>query len=737
MHVIGVEHVKMKKTTNPFPIRLMPFVGRQPDLERMLDLILNPSVRLVTIVGPGGVGKTRLAVELARALHDRFQHGPVFVPLAQLSTIDELLPALAGALGVQLPPGGDLQQAVLEHLASQQTLLVLDNFEHLLEEATLISEMLVNSPHVKVLVTSREKLNLEAETLYHLGGLQFPPEDSMEKVQDYGAVSLFLQKARQVQPGFSLNTANASAVIRICHLVGGNPLGILLAAAWLEHFSPVEVAGEIGHSLDFLSRQVRDADPRHSGMRAVFDSSFNRLDENLQAVFRKLALFRGGFDLAAAKAVAGADLPALIALMDKSLLTRDPGTGRYDLHELLRQYALARLDIADDHEDTLAAYANYYIAFICRRERQLISPSQMIALDEIQADFDNIRQACTAAINKRDFASVGAVLSGLYAFCDMRSRFYEGEAIFRLATEELAPRAGEPPLSAWALALLSWYDMRAYIEPFDSFEEVTLSAQSCLEQAISIHDEPAAAASLVLLGAITEDQGDFKTAIQHYQKAMQFHPLLDDVYFTNIRIALCYQALKEFAQAIQVFRLCLQRGRETGEQVKTAWSLFNIGETLLMLENPAEAGDYLDQACTLFEKVGTTLGLAWCKYCSSRAAIALGDYTRGRELAEAASKFAHQIHYASGIAKTEKLLQQIDPKYSQVTSDMKSQREEPLSARELEVLHLLRSDLSGPAISRSLIVSLNTVRYHTKNIYRKLGAGTRLEAIQRAKELGL
>jgi ATP/maltotriose-dependent transcriptional regulator MalT len=279
--------------------------------------------------------------------------------------------------------------------------------------------------------------------------------------------------------------------------------------------------------------------------------------------------------------------------------------------------------------------------------------------------------------------------------------------------------------------------MRAYIEPFESFEEVMLSAQSCLEQAVSIHDDPAAAASLILLGAITEDQGDFKTAIQHYQKAMQFHPLLDDVYFTNIRIALCYQALKEFSQAIQVFRLCLQRGRETGEQVKTAWSLFNIGETLLMLGNPAEAEDYLEQACALFEKVGTTLGLAWCKYCSSRAAIALGDYTRGRELAEAANKFAHQIHYASGIAKTEKFLQEIDPKYSQGTSDMKSQREEPLSVRELEVLHLLRSDLSGPDIAQKLVVSLNTIRYHTKNIYRKLGAGSRLEALERARELGL
>ena len=721
----------------PLPVCLTPFVGRQADLERVLDLVQDPSVRLVTILGAGGVGKTRLAIELARVLRDCFEHGAVFIPLAQLSTVDEFLPALAGALEVQLPPGGDLQETVLEHLASRQILLVLDNFEQLLDEAALVSDILAHGPQVKILVTSREKLNLEPETLYHLGGLQFPPQDSLENAQNYDAVCLFLQKAAQACPGFSLQVDNAWAVVQVCQIVDGNPLGILLAAAWLEYFSPAEIAGEISYSLDFLARDIRDAEQRHTSMRAVFDSSFKRVDEHLQDIFRKLAVFRGGFDLPAARAVAGADLRSLIALVDKSLLTRDPGTGRYELHELLRQYAGEQLEAAAKQENILSIYAHYYTSFVCQRERQLISPAQMTALDEIQADFDNIRQACIAAINKRDFASAGAVLSGLYAFCDMRSRFYEGEAIFRLASEGLAPRADESPHSAWALGLLSWYDMRAYIEPFESFEEITLSAQSCLEQAITLQDAPAAAASLTLLGAITEDQGDFKTAIQHYQRAMQFHPLLDDVYFVNIRIALCYQALKEYSQAIQAFRLCLQRGQETGERVKTAWSLLNIGDTLLMLENPAEAGHYLEPACALFEQVGTTLGLVWCKYCSSRAAIALGDYAHGKELAEAASKFAHQIHSATWIAKTEKLLQQIDPQYSQVTSKMNSQGEEPLSPRELEVLQLLRSDLSGPAIARRLVVSLNTVRYHTKNIYRKLGAGTRLEAIQRAKELGL
>jgi predicted ATPase len=280
---------------------------------------------------------------------------------------------------------------------------------------------------------------------YRLDGLELPLLGNLKKIEEYDAIQLFLQKAGQVQPGFSLNDANRRDVVRICQLVDGNSLGILLAAAWLEHFSPAEIADEISVGLDFLSRQARNVETRHRCMRAVFDSSFNRLDESLQAVFRKPAIFRGGFDLSAAKAVTGAELQTLIALVDKSLLTRNPQTARYELHELVRQYADERLTDASDRENTVTAYADYYIDFVRQRESRLISPSQTAALDEIQADFDNIRHAFTWASNKRDFASVLAVIPGLYTFCDMRSRFYEGEALFRLASEELTPISGESP----------------------------------------------------------------------------------------------------------------------------------------------------------------------------------------------------------------------------------------------------------------------------------------------------
>jgi len=719
------------------PTRLTPFVGRQAELERMRAILQDPSVRLVTVLGAGGVGKTSFALETARIVQDQFQHGVVFVPLAQLGARDEILPALAEALGVQLPPGGDLQQAVLDRLSNHQVLLILDNFEHLLDEAILLRDILAAGTQVKVLVTSREKLNLEVETLYHLNGLELPPEEALQKVEDYDAMQLFLQKARQARPGFFLKADDTPSVVRICQLVDGNPLGILLAAAWMEHFSPAEIADQISSNLDFLTRNSKDAEPRHASMRAVFDSSFGRLSEDEKAVFRKLSVFRGGFDLRAAEAVAGAGLQTLIALTDKSLLSRQPDSGRYSLHELLQQYAGEELDAASEDEKTLEAHAQYYLTFIQRQEATLTSAFQNKALDEIQADFDNIRQACAWAVETRDFTGVRIALPGLYAFCDHRSRFYEAAVLFHQASQGLAPRENEAIHPAWALALLSWYDMRAYYERFASHDEITSMAERCLEQAESIQDRQMTAASLVLLGAIVEDQLDFEQAIRKYQQAMQADPSLDDVYWVNMRIGLCHLSARQYPEAISAFQVCLRRGQETGEQVKTGWSLLNTGDTLLFQFKPAEAKVCLEQARGLFEQVGTQFGVMWANHSLGRADLALGDPEHARAHAEVAAPIARQLHSTIWIGKTEALFKELDSSSSTSRHPATELPPGGFSPRELEVLQLLKSDLTGPEIADRLVISLNTVRFHTKNIYQKLGVNNRLEAIQRAKELGL
>jgi predicted ATPase/DNA-binding CsgD family transcriptional regulator len=718
------------------PVSVTPFIGRQSDLDAVLELFKDPTVRLVTVLGVGGVGKTRFALELADRLQDQFQNGVVFIPLAHLSKVDEFLPFLAEKLGVQMSPSGDLQQAVLDHLNNKNILLVFDNFEHLLDEAVLVREILTVGTQVKALVTSREKLNLECETPYHLQGLDLPPTDSPQNLEDFDSIHLFIQKAKQARPGFSLNEENASAILKICHLVDGLPLGILLAAAWVEYFSPAEIAGQLCCNLDFLTHETRDGSPRHVSIRAVFASSYGRLEDHQKAVFRKLTIFRGGFNLIAAEAVVGADLRTLISLVDKSLLWRNPDSGRYDMHELLRQYADEELARVGEKDGTFLSHTRYYSEFVCRREPTMLSHLQGTALDEVQADFENIRLALYSAIEKRDYATAYKMIPALYAFCDMRTRYYEGETIFRMAMEGLAPLAGEEPSTTWALALLSWYDMRVYIEPFESYGAITAKAQSCLKAATSKQDVEGIAISHVLLGAIAEDQLDFKTAIQHYKQGMQSCPMLDDVYWINMRIGLSYLADQKYQQAIQAFQVSLQRGRETGERVKAGWSLLNLGDTLILQGKSDEAEGYLEQAYELFHEVDNIAGIMCSKYSLSRMAIKRNQLPRAQKLAEEAHQIAHQIHYNSWIERTRALLQQINPQCNPVSNNPDVETE-PFSERELEVLSMLKSELNGPEIAQRLFISLNTVRYHTKNIYRKLQANNRLEAIRRAKELGL
>jgi ATP/maltotriose-dependent transcriptional regulator MalT len=218
---------------------------------------------------------------------------------------------------------------------------------------------------------------------------------------------------------------------------------------------------------------------------------------------------------------------------------------------------------------------------------------------------------------------------------------------------------------------------------------------------------------------------------------MRSDPTLDDAYWINMRIGLCYKAACQYPKAIQAFRTCLERSQETGERVKTAWSLVNTGDTLLLQRKVSEAEDYIEQAGALFQKIGTRFGVLSSNLSMSRVALELGDPQRARKHAEIACQIAREIHSPSWISKTDALLRQIDAELSRLPNPKINQEQEKFSERELEVLQLLKSELSGPEIARRLYISLNTVRYHTKNIYQKLGVNTRLEAIQRARDLGL
>ncbi|MEO8394168.1 MAG: AAA family ATPase [Chloroflexota bacterium] len=286
--------------TTRLPTSATPFIGRAEELAEIALLLADSTCRLLTLIGPGGIGKTRLALEVARSL--TFPNCIYFVSLQPLTSPELVVPAIADALQFQFYSGGEPQQQLLDYLREKSLLLLLDNFEHLLDGVTSLSDMLAAAPFVKLLVTSRERLNLREEWLFEVQGLSFPTSETEANFETYDAVQLFVQHARRTHSSFILTDRRKPAVARICRLLGGMPLGVELAASWVRSLPCGQIADEIEHSLEILETSVHNMPLRHRNMRAVFTPTWERLSAVEQDVFMKLSVFRGGFTTEAAGA---------------------------------------------------------------------------------------------------------------------------------------------------------------------------------------------------------------------------------------------------------------------------------------------------------------------------------------------------------------------------------------------------------------------------------------------------
>jgi predicted ATPase len=414
------------------PAQPTPFVGRKAELAELDRLLSDPDVRLVTVLGAGGMGKTRLALEAAQAHVGGFEHGVYLVSLAPLRSAENLVPAVADAIGLAFYPGAEPRQHLLGFLRCKRMLLVLDNFEHLLDGVDIAAEILKTARDVKLLATSRARLNVQGEHRFHITGMDFPepmmeastemPKDALE----YSAVKLFVQATKRAQPGFKLRADDLGYVARICRLVGGMPLGILLAAAWVEMLTPKEIAAEIAQSLDFLETDLSDVPERQRSMRAVFDHSWNLLAARQRDVMQALSVFRGGFTRQAAQRVTGVTLRELMSLVNKSLLHRSL-SGRYEIHELLRQYAAEKLSQSPDAErEVHDRHTAYYATALQVWAADLRGPRQMAALGETDADIDNVRAAWDWAVKREQVERLDRAIDGLCRFYLWRGRYREG-----------------------------------------------------------------------------------------------------------------------------------------------------------------------------------------------------------------------------------------------------------------------------------------------------------------------
>ncbi len=433
--------------THNLPLSSGPFVGREAEMAEMQNCLQDPACRLLTLVGAGGMGKTRLALEAVRDWMPPLQRheleGATLVPLAPVQTVETLAPAIAQAAGFPLSPGREPGQQLLETLRQKRWLLILDSFEHLLDGAGFVAEIVRTAPCVKVLVTSRARLNLRGERCFPVTGIEYPeqaPQDA-QNARGFAAVELFLQAAHQVQPGFAPADRDLTEISRICRLVQGMPLGILLAAAWSGVLGPSDIVAEIDKGLDFLEADWPDVPEQQGSLRAVFDRSWTLLNEREQEVFQTLSIFAGGFTRAAAQQVSGASLHELKRLVDRSLLQVSPSL-RYEMHELLRQYATSKLDgrpkLGRAARDR---HCSYYLAALERWEADLLGSRQQEALLEMEADLDNLRAAWTWAVEHGQAERLDRAMWALVQFLWFSGRYREAEAIFSAAAAAAAAAA--------------------------------------------------------------------------------------------------------------------------------------------------------------------------------------------------------------------------------------------------------------------------------------------------------
>ena len=590
-----------------------PFIGRQEERAQLIAYLTEPAVRLVSILGPGGIGKTRLALAVAAdlAASGAFPDGVYFMPLTPLTAPEEIVPVIAEAVGFPFQTDGRRpRQQLFDYLRSKNMLLLLDNFEHLLgngqsDGATLAADLLGHAPQLKLLVTSRERLNLYEEQGYPLGGLD---------VED-AAVTLFRQAVHRRLPRYEMDTADAS---EICRLVEGMPLALELAATWAELLSPREIAARIRQNLDFLETDLRNLPPRHRSMRAVFDATWQSLSRTEQDVYAQLSLFQGGFTAEAARAVAGASLKTLSVFISKSLLRFNPRRQRYGNHELLRQFAAEKLTA---HEEARQRHARYICAFLQRLEPDLKGPRQQEALTAIEQDLENARAAWTWAIAHRQSDYLAQALEALALFYQWRNRFDEGSALCqKAATAILAGDAADgslPPEEALLAArLLTWQGVfqlaaRHYNRARLTFQQ----AQTWLDNAALPLAEIAAARGHLLLQlshySIINDFGG--QAVTLNEESVALHRAIGDEWGAALALDALgqkYVSLGEYDKAFQLQEECLAIRERLGDQLGMARS-YNLLGLLMLHTNQLERSEtYLRQSLALYRPLRNRADLA-------------------------------------------------------------------------------------------------------------------------------
>ncbi|HEV2072656.1 MAG TPA: LuxR C-terminal-related transcriptional regulator [Thermomicrobiales bacterium] len=771
------------------PVPLSPFLGREADIAQVLCLLDDPAVRLLSLTGPGGVGKTRLAIEVAEEARHAFADGVIFVPLAAVRDPELVLPAIAQAVGVRETAGDQLSALVHAAMANREMLLLLDNFEHVIPAAPVVARLLSHCPKVTVLSTSRERLHLSGEHEYPVAPLQVvetSAKPSLDEIAGSDAILLFVSRAQSVKPEFTLTENNGSAIADICRRLDGLPLAIELAAARIKVLPPAALRARLEHALPILTDGSRDLPAHQQTMRTTIAWSYDLLSLAERLFFQHLAVFVGGFTLKAFETVCGDlaspeldALTALTSLVDKSLVRVvevPDGTARYLLLETVREFALERLRDQGSEFDARAAHAVYFRDLAERLEAEMYGPAMHRCLDRFDEEMANMRSALTFFAEAADAGSELRLAGMMAEFWDYRGFIPEG--IDRLSGAIARGRDAPPRPRAKALFELALlYSMVGDTARADevSAESLPVAREDgdryrlamalyvraeCLrkggsdrwDEVIELLEEAVAHAgcfdppppiwgpALGELGRVLTRRGERQRGTALIHEAVEVQRSMGQRFGAGLQLATLARLDREagnLTQAAVRYGESLRLFSEDGVDLHIAGSVAGLARLAAARGWAEHAALLLGAVDAVAERTGATAQLAgeedleWIRE-TANGALGAERFTAaivtGRQLPFAAA-------VAAALALAETLAQDADLPAAIPSPVLLPFNVPPtparfgLTPREQEVLGLLIKGKSNPEIAKQLFISPRTATTHVTNILAKFGVETRAAAV--------
>ncbi len=628
---------------------------------------------MLTLHGMGGIGKSRTSLEVGhhqlrqtrgilspssssgQARVERsslFIDGIFFIALDALTSADMIPSAIAEALDVDMQGLDDVLTQVKTFIGKKKLLLILDNFEHLMEGATLASDLLAACPELKIMVTSREVLKLEEEWVKDLEGLQYPPSTTMtlKEAQHFEAVKLFSQRAKKAVLEFSANEDNIATIVEICQLVEGAPLALELAATWVRVMTLSEIAKEIRSNLSFLENQNRNKNERHQSIRAVFEHSWKLLTPKEQDVFRKLSVFVGSFNRQAASEVAGATLPILVSLVNKSLL-RVMQNGRYSRHFLIYEFSQEKLkELPDEFVQTRQHHATYYCNFLSSNSEAILGAEQKTVLEQLDFEIDNIYRAWPQFFESKDSEQLRQTINTLCEYLSVKGRSKEGISLFISTLERIENTNHEDIL---VLGILNKCIAKLYNDTGNLIKAQHFAEQSLniLQDSNFLHEK---AWALRILGVVYKGQGQFVQAKECLDKELAIYQKENNLLYlaaTMNNLGVLYTTVGQYDEAEVCILESIRIDRQINNLSGVVTDLASLGHLYLLTHRANDAENVVRESLNLANEVGDVWATS---FLFNGLGIAL--YQKGK-VDESKKWFHKALKHAEGANESGRLIE--------------------------------------------------------------------------------